>query len=66
MPKTNQTAATTAKKWWKSTTLWINLAAAVTDTVVSVVSDYGTGGVVTGLSVLNMAIRTFTKSSLTR
>ena len=66
MPKTNQTAATVAKKWWQSKTLWVNLAAAVTDTVVSVVSDYGTGGVVTGLSVFNMVIRTFTKSSLTR
>ncbi len=64
MAKAEQTTA--AKKWWQSKTLWINLAAAVTDTVVSVVTDYGTGGVVTALSVFNMAIRTFTKSALTR
>jgi type II secretory pathway component PulL len=54
------------KKWYQSKTMWVNLGAAVTDAALSVVTDYGTGGVVTVISAANMLLRTFTKTPVTK
>lgn len=50
------------KKWYQSKTMWLNLAAGVSDVVLTVVTDFGTGGVVTAVSALNMLLRYFTSS----
>ena len=48
------------KKWYRSKTMWVNIAAVVVD----VASGFATGGALTVLSVINMVLRMITKEQI--
>lgn len=50
----------TSKKWYQSKTMWINILASAVD----IATGFASGGAVTVLSIINMALRMITKEPI--
>lgn len=56
----------TAKPWYNSKTMWLNLAVGVTAALIGVFTEAGAPAwVVTALSAINMVLRTMTSKPVT-
>lgn len=54
----NNTQNTEAKPFWKSKTVWMNIAAVIADAA----TLFASGGTITAISVANIVLRAITKT----
>lgn len=53
-----------AKKWWMSKTLWVNILALAAEILFDVSGHLGTEGTISALVVVNIALRVATKQAV--
>lgn len=54
----------TEKKWYASKTLWVNAITIVVGLLTSLVEQLNAGTAITGLALINIVLRFFTKTGL--